>query len=42
MVAIFFIHCLGSRKVHQKEKKKWGSSFEKNGDDIIAKKWMTS
>jgi hypothetical protein len=37
----FLIHHLGSRNVYQKEKKKWGLSFKKIGDDVIAQKWMT-
>jgi hypothetical protein len=35
----FFIHLLGSRKVYQKEKKKWGLSFKKML--ITAQKPMT-
>jgi hypothetical protein len=44
-VPIFFIRRLGSRRVYQKEKKKrkkWGLSFLKIGDDVIAQKPMTS
>jgi hypothetical protein len=41
-IPIFFIHRLGSKKVYQKEKKKWGLSFKKIGDDIIAQNAMTS
>jgi hypothetical protein len=34
----FLIQFLGSRKVYQKEKKKWGLSIKKIGDDVIAQK----
>jgi hypothetical protein len=37
----FLIHSLGSTQVYQK-RKKWGLSFKKIGDDVIAQKWMTS
>jgi hypothetical protein len=40
-VPIFFVHCLGSRKVYQKEKKKVGVVIKKNGDYIIVQKPMT-
>jgi hypothetical protein len=41
-VPIFFINRLGSSKVYQKKKKKVSVVIEKNGDDVIAQKWMTS
>jgi hypothetical protein len=41
-VPIFFIRRLGSRRVYQKRRKKWGLSFKKIGDDVIAQKAVTS
>jgi hypothetical protein len=41
-VPISLIHRLGSKKVYQNEDKKVGLSFKKNGDDVIAQKWITS
>jgi hypothetical protein len=38
-VPIFLIHRLGSIR---KRTKKWGLSFKKIGDDVIALKWITS
>jgi hypothetical protein len=39
---IFFIRRLGSRRAIKKRRKKWGLSFKKNGDDVIAQKAVTS